>query len=75
MNEDGHTSYFRRWKRDYQGALCDFGETVLLRMPGKRKNKADTAWHTGIWLGKYTEADASQGSYCQKNHSLRTMEH
>ena len=55
--EDGHTSYFRRWKRDYQGALCEFGETVLFRMPGKLRNKADTAWHTGIWLRKDTKAD------------------
>ena len=58
-HEDGHTSYFRRWKKDYQGALCEFGETVLFRVPGKRKNKADTAWHTGIWIGKGTEADES----------------
>ena len=58
-HEDGHTSYFRKWKKDYQGALCDFGETVLFRMPGKLKNKADTAWHTGIWLGEDTEADES----------------
>ena len=28
-------------------------------MPGKLKNKADTAWHTGIWLGKDTEVDQS----------------
>ena len=58
-HEDGHTSYFRGWKRDYQGALCEFGETVLFRMPGKLKNKADSAWHTGIWLGKDTEVDQS----------------
>ena len=58
-HEDGHTSCFRRWKKDYQGALCEFGETVLLRMPGKLKSKADSACHTGIWLGKDTEADES----------------
>ena len=29
-HEDGHTSYFRRWKRDYQGALCEFGENCLV---------------------------------------------
>ena len=58
-HEDGHTSYFRRWKRDYQGSLCEFGETVLFRMPGKLRNKANTAWYTGIWLGKDTEADES----------------
>ena len=56
-HEDGHTSYFRRWKKDYQGALCEFGETVLFRMPEKLKNAADTARHTGIW--KDTEADES----------------
>ena len=28
-------------------------------MPGKLRNKADTAWHTGTWLGKDTEADES----------------
>ena len=38
---------------------CEFGETVLLRMAEKLKNKADTAWHTGIWLGKDIEADES----------------
>ena len=58
-HEDGHTSYFRRWKRDYKGALCEFGETVLFRTAGKLKNKAGTAWHTGIWLGKDIEADES----------------
>ena len=58
-HEDGHTFYFRRWEKDYLGQLCEFGETVLFRMPGKLKNKADTAWHTGIWLGKDTEADES----------------
>ena len=56
-HEDGHTSYFRRWKRDYQGALCEFGETV--RFLAGTENKADTAWHTGIWLGKDIEADES----------------
>ena len=58
-HEDGHTSYFRRWKRDYQEPLCEFGETVLFRMPEESRNEDDTAWHTGIWLGKDTEADES----------------
>ena len=83
-HEDGHTSYFRRWKRDYQGSLCEFGETVLFRMPGKLRNKADTAWYTGIWLGKDTEADESivhcEGSVykvrtVKESHSLQAMEH
>ena len=58
-HEDGHTSYFRRWKRDYQEPLCEFGETVSFRMPEESRNEDDTAWHTGIWLGKDTEADES----------------
>ena len=28
-------------------------------MSGKSRNEDDTAWHTGIWLGKDTEADES----------------
>ncbi len=52
------TSRFR-WKTNYQGALCEFGETVLIRTPGKLTNKADTAWYTGIWLGKAMEAEES----------------
>ena len=27
-HEDGHTSYSCRWKHDYQGSLCEFGEPV-----------------------------------------------
>ena len=45
--------------RDYQEPLCEFGETVLFRMPEESRNEDDTAWHTGIWLGKDTEADES----------------
>ena len=58
-HEDGHTSYFKRWKRDYQEPLCEFGETVLFRMSKESRNEDDAAWHTGIWLGKDTEADES----------------
>ena len=65
-------------KKDCQGALCEFGETVLFRTPGKLKNKADTAWHTGTWIGKDTEADESivqcEGTVLKvrtvKSHSL-----
>ena len=58
-HEDGHTSYFKRWKRDYQEALCECGETVSFRMPEESRNEDDTAWHTGIWLGKDSEAEES----------------
>ena len=72
-HEDGQTSYFRRWKKDYQTGLCEFGETVLFRMPGKLKDKADTAWHEGIWLGKDTEADESLVFGNGTMHKVRTV--
>ena len=43
-HEDGQTSCFRRWKKNYQTVLREFGETVLFRMPGKLRDKVDTAW-------------------------------
>ena len=72
-HEDGCTSYFKRWKRDYQEPLCEFGETVLFRMSGKSRDEDDTAWHTGIWLGKDTEADESI-VHCEGTvHKVRTV--
>ena len=56
-HSDGNTSYFRRWGKNYSSTVCEFGETVLLRYPGKLKDKGDTAWSTSIWLGRDTEAD------------------
>ena len=53
----GNTSYFRRWGKNYSSTVCEFGETVLFRYSGKLKDKGDTAWSTGIWLGHDTEAD------------------
>ena len=53
----GNTSYFRRWGKNYSSTVCEFGETVLFRYSGKLKDKGDTAWSTGIWLGRDTEAD------------------
>ena len=72
-HEDGCASHFKRWKRDYQEPLCEFGETVLFRMSGKSRNEDDTAWHTGIWLGKDTEADESI-VHCEGTvHKVRTV--
>ena len=44
------------WKQCLGSLQCS---PVLAPAPGKLKNKADTAWHTGIWLGKDTEAQES----------------
>ena len=54
-HSDGNTSYFRRWGKNYSSTVCEFGETVLFRYPGKLKDKGDTAWSTGIWLGRDTD--------------------
>ena len=72
-HEDGQTSYFRRWKKDYQTGLCEFGETVLFKLPGKLREKADTAWFEGIWLGKDTEADESLVFGNGSMHKVRTV--
>ena len=72
-HEDGQTSYFRRWKKDYQTGLREFGESVLFRMPGKLRDKVDTAWYEGIWLGKDTEADESLVFGNGNMHKVRTV--
>ena len=72
-HEDDHTSYFKRWKRDYQESLCEFGETVLFRMPEKSRSTDDTACHTGKWLGKDTEADESIVHWEGTIHKVRTV--
>ena len=51
IHSDGLTSYQRRWERDYKHAICEFGETVLYRVPAKQLVKGDLALHKAIWLG------------------------
>ena len=54
QNVQGTTAFERRWGRRYNGALCRFGETVLLR---REQHKGKLSWFHGIWLGKDTESD------------------
>ena len=55
---DGHTSYWRRWQRDYNSGLCCFGEVVQAKLTGPHAaRKAFPSWVTGMWLGRDTEAD------------------
>ena len=67
-HSDGLTSYCRRWGKDYTSNLCEFGESVLFRFLGKLKEKGDTAWHCGIWLGRDTEAD--ENIVFHENHGV-----
>ena len=51
VHSDGHTSYQRRWERDYKHAICEFGETVLYKVPAKQLNEGAVALRKAIWLG------------------------
>ena len=43
-------------------------------MPGKLRDKVDTAWYEGIWLGKDTEADESLVFGQGTMHKVRTVQ-
>ena len=60
VGTDGKTAYNRRWSRDYNGALCMFGELIDAKVPVSgmvRVPKAGSQWFTVVYLGKDTEAD------------------
>ena len=59
VHEDGHTSYFRRWGRNYQGALCSFGEVLQYLLPRKPRDKLAPKFQKGIYLGKCSETNES----------------
>ena len=45
-----------RWGRNYERAICEFGETLLYLPPQHKKlPKADLRMQTCIWLGKVSE--------------------
>ena len=48
-----YTSFERRWGRNYERAICEFGETLLYLPPQHKKlPKADLRMQKCIWLGK-----------------------
>ena len=55
-HSDGYTSFERRWGRNYERAICEFGETLLYLPPQHKKlPKADLRMQKCIWLGKVSE--------------------
>ena len=50
----GLTAYERRWNRKYHGSMCNFGETLTLRVANV--GKTQLSWRDGIWLGRDTES-------------------
>ena len=56
VHEDGHTSYFRRWGRNFAGALCHFCERIMYLVPRRTQvNKFGPKFEPGIYLGKDAE--------------------
>ena len=56
IHSDGYTSFECRWGRNYERAICEFGETLLYLPPQHKKlPKADLRMQKCIWLGKVSE--------------------
>ena len=56
IHSDGCTRFERRWGRNYERAICEFGETLLYLPPQHKKlPKADLRMQKCIWLGKVSE--------------------
>ena len=55
VHADGNTSYFRRWHKNHQQPLCEFGETVQYLLPtNKQLPKMEQRFFPAIWLGRDT---------------------
>ena len=56
IHPDGYTSFELRWGRNYERAICEFGETLLYLPPQHKKlRKADLRMQKCIWLGEVSE--------------------
>ena len=55
-HSDGYTSFERRWGRNYERAICEFGET-LVDLPPQHKKLPEAGLRTQecSWLGKASE--------------------
>ena len=52
VGQDGRTSYQRRKGKRFGGQMMEFGEGVMyLTAKSAGKNKFDSRWEEGIWLG------------------------
>ena len=62
IHSDGYTSFERRWGRNYERAICEFGETLLYLPPQHKKlPKADLRMQKCIWLEKVSETGENYG--------------
>ena len=68
----------RRWGRNYERAICEFGETLLYLPPQHKKlPKADLRMQKCIWLGKVSETGenyVATESDVQKVRTVRRLQ-
>ena len=78
IHSDGYTSFERRWGRNYERAICEFGETLLYLPPQHKKlPKADLRMQKCIWLGKVSETGqnyVATESGVQKVRTVRRLQ-
>ena len=78
IHSDGYTSFERRWGRNYERAICEFGETLLHLPPQHKKlQKADLRMQKCIWLGKVSETGenyVATESGVQKGRTMRRLQ-
>ena len=52
IRADGRTNYQRRKGKKFGGSIVEFGESIMfLRSKSVGKDKYDSRWENGIWLG------------------------
>ena len=75
---DRRTSYFRRWEREYNSHVCQFGEAIHFKrnQPAHMVQKLELHWNPGIWLGRCTGSNehiVGTSSRVYKTRSVRRM--
>ena len=58
VGKDGRTAYERLKGKKYKGDVCEFGQVVMHKFPGKQQGGVmQTRWGEGVWLGKMAASD------------------
>ena len=77
IHSDGHTSFERRWGRNYERAVCEFGETLLYLPPQLKTLLLADLRQKCIWLGKISETGenyVATESGIQKVRTVRRLQ-
>ena len=57
IHDDGQTSYYRRWGKNYTGGLCCFGENVLFKPNRPPADKLGPKFEGGMYIGRCPETN------------------